>query len=618
MFPSLRAMAPSQVYNPSLDADKTDRIEKASSVATSLDTSTTTDTAVPRHPRPASAHGFGNQLSLDDVAPVDVQIRDLSITVDTSPSVLEPATYPSLVKNALRARTAASSKPDPSSHIKPLLTSVSASLQPGTLTAILGGSGSGKTTLLNTVSSRMSSSRLSQTGSILFDNQPSIHQVRSAYVTQADILLPTLTARETLQYSADLRLPPPCTAEDRARLVDEIIMELGLKEAAGTRVGTSLHRGLSGGEKRRVSLGVQMLANPSVLFLDEPTTGLDASSAFHLVRTLKNLAAKGRTVVVTIHQPRSEIWGLFDNLILLSRGSPVYSGAMSECLPWFETLGLPMPPFVNPAEFVVDLAAVDSRSPELEAESMARVERLRRAWAKESAARFRPLAAAAAATNNGRGLFTTRNRHGISFTRQLLVMTSRTFKTTYRDPMGMAAAIIQAIIMGLCTGYIFYDLGRDQAGIRSRQGFMYATAGLEGYLFLIFEVYRLTMDLPVFDREHSEGCATALPFLLSRRLARLATEDLPVPILFSVTSYWIAGLDADPARFMTHLAIVLINQYIAVTSAMCFVTASRHFAGASLISNLVYTLQTYACGFFIQSNTIAVWLRWLKYLTYTV
>lgn len=197
-------------------------------------------------------------------------------------------------------------------------------------------------------------------------------------------------------------------------------------------------------------------------------------------------------------------------------------------------------------------------------------------------------------------------------------MTSRTLKTTYRDPMGMLAAIMQAVIMGLAAGYIFFDLGRDQAGIRSREGFMYTTAALEGYLFLVFEVYRLTIDMPIFDREHSEGCATALPFLLSRRIARFVTEDLPVPIIYSAISYWMAGLNPDPNRFLTYFGIALINQYIAVTCAMCCVTASRHFAGASLIANLAYTLQSFACGYFIQTDTIMVWLRWIKYLTYTV
>lgn len=591
-----------------LDMDKTDKIDRASSVATSMDIPAGGPNA------PNLSLGVGNHLSLDDVAPVDVQIRNLDVTVDTSPSVLEPATYPALLKDRLgRSKTG----PEPASYTKDLLSSVSASLAPGTLTAILGGSGSGKTTLLNTVSSRIASSRLSQSGSILFNSQPNIEAIRSAYVTQTDILLPTLTARETLQYSADLRLPPPSTSAERQRVVEEVIMELGLKEAADTRVGSTIHRGLSGGEKRRVSIGVQMLANPSVLFLDEPTTGLDASSAFQLVRTLKNLAAKGRTVIVTIHQPRSEIWGLFDNLILLSRGSPVYSGPVTDCLPWFDGQGFRMPPFVNPAEHLVDLAAVDNRTPELEAESLARVEQLKGAWREENERRF-AMTEKGAETPTERGMMLRSHTNATSLTRQMRVMTSRTLKTTYRDPMGMMAAIMQAVIMGLCTGYIFYQLGRDQAGIRSRQGFLYTTSALEGYLFLVFEVYRLTQEIGVFDREHSEGCATALPFLVSRRFARFITEDFPVPLIFAVISYWMAGLDQAPSRFLTYFGIVLLNHYIAVTCAMCCVTASRNFPGASLIANLAYTLQSMACGYFIQSNSIAIWLRWLKYLTYTV
>lgn len=594
-----------------VDMDRIDKMERPESVATSMEVSNGPNLSY----GDASAwQAIGPQLSLDAVDPVDVQIRQLSVTVDTSPSILDPghmkASLLSWRNQGLCAR--------PPSYVKPLLTSVSASLSPGTLTAIMGGSGSGKTTLLNTISARISSSRLQQSGSILFNSQPGIHTIRSAYVTQTDILVPTLTAKETLQYSADLRLPPSSTPTDRTSVVSEVIRELGLKDAADTQVGSTNHRGLSGGEKRRVSIGVQMLANPSVLFLDEPTTGLDASSAFQLVQTLKTLAAKGRTVVLTIHQPRSEIWALFDNIILLSRGSTVYSGPLSDCIPWFEGQGFPMPAFVNPADYLVDLAAIDNRTPELEEETKGRVERLRLAWTEVSNKQFSTDHPTSRDMNlNGRTRL-AEVKHNASFTRQLRVMTFRALKTTYRDPMGMAAALMQAVVMGLCTGYIFFDLNRDQSGIRSRQGFMYTTAALEGYLFLSLEVYRLTQDLPLFDREQSEGCVTALPFLISRRLARFVTEDLPVPILFSVISYWMAGLDRDAGRFMTYFAITLVNQYIAVTCAMCCVTASRHFAGASLIANMAYTMQSFACGYFIQSNTIAVWLRWLKYLTYTV
>lgn len=549
--------------------------------------------------------GTAGALSLDDVDAVDLKIRDLAVNVDTAPTWLEPATYPELMAN----------KFDTAPKIKTLLRNVSADLRPGTLTAIIGGSGSGKTTLLNTVAERVNSSRLAESGNVTFNGKPGVHSVRHAYVMQQDILLPTLTVRETLQYSADLRLPSTVSLHDRRQVVDEVIRELGLKECADTRIGNSQHRGCSGGEKRRVSIGVQMLANPGILFLDEPTTGLDATSAFQLVRTLKMLAQKGRTVITTIHQPRSEIWDLFDNLIVLTKGSPVYSGSIPACLPWFSSLGFQLPAFVNPAEFIIDIAAVDNRTSDLEEESTARVARLKEAWNAESLQRFRPIDHTAD-TNENEGVARARRHAG--FLRQVKVLTDRTLKVTYRDPLGMAASIFEAIFMGIICGYMFYDLGRDEAGIRSRQGGLYTAAGLQGYLILIFEVYRMTIDIPTFDRESSENCVDALPFILSRRIARLPTEDFPVPFLFSILVYFMAGFEREVQRFFIFFAITILNHYIAVTCAVTCVAAVRHFAGASLIANLVYTLQSMACGMFIQSESIPVYVRWLKWITYCV
>ncbi|OAQ66072.1 ABC transporter [Pochonia chlamydosporia 170] len=549
-----------------------------------------------------SISGAGN-LSLDDVASVDVQIRDLSVSVNTAPSWLEPTTYQDLF--------AAKFKTTPC--IKDLLKSVAADLQPGTLTAIIGGSGSGKTTLLNTMAERITSSRLKQSGLVTFNRQTGVHNIRHAYVMQQDILLPTLTVRETLHYSAALRLPSSTSAEDRHRVVEEVIRELGLKECANTRIGNSQHRGCSGGEKRRVSIGVQLLANPSVLFLDEPTTGLDATSAFQLVRTLKALAQKGRTVITTIHQPRSEIWNLFDNLVVLSKGGPVYAGSIPDCLPWFKTHGFSLPPFVNPAEYIIDITAVDNRTPELEAETSARVDSLKSAWEEESARRYPPLLEIV--DNRHRKQDNVAKTHA-SFTRQLRVLTDRTLKVTYRDPLGMAAAIIEAVLMGIVTGYIFFDLGRDQAGIRSREGGLYTAAGLQGYLILLFEVYRMTIDIPTFDRESSDNCVDALPYVLSRRLARFPTEDLPVPFLFSVLVYFMAGFERSVSKFFIFFTITLANHYVSVCCAMTCVVAVRHFAGASLIANLAYTIQSIACGMFVQVNTIPVYVRWLKWTAY--
>ncbi|KAK2595270.1 hypothetical protein QQS21_006985 [Conoideocrella luteorostrata] len=549
-----------------------------------------------------SLSGAGN-LSLDDVAIVDVRLRDLSVSINTAPSWLEPATYPDLF--AAKLKTAP--------RVKDLLHSVAADIQPGTLTAIIGGSGSGKTTLLNTMAERITSSRLYQKGVATFNGQTGVHNVRHAYVMQQDILLPTLTVRETLHYSAALRLPSTTSKENRHRVVEEVIRELGLKECADTRIGNSQHRGCSGGEKRRVSIGVQLLANPSVLFLDEPTTGLDATSAFQLVRTLKALAQKGRTVITTIHQPRSEIWDLFDNLVVLSKGSPVYAGSIPDCLPWFKGQGFPLSPFVNPAEFIIDITAVDNRTPELEQETSARVDGLKAAWKDESARRYLPLAEVIDRRHRKQKPLVKTHA---GFLRQLRVVTDRTLKVTYRDPLGMTASIVEAILMGIVTGYIFFDLGRDQAGIRSRQGGLYTASGLQGYLVLLFEVYRMTIDIPTFDRESSDNCVNALPYVLSRRLARLPTEDLPVPFLFSVLVYFMSGFERTVSKFFIFFAITVLNHYVAVTCAMTCVVAVRHFAGASLIANLAYTVQSIACGMFVQVNTIPVYVRWLKWTAY--
>ncbi|KAI1849617.1 hypothetical protein JX266_004566 [Neoarthrinium moseri] len=578
-----------------LDVEK---VEPASSIATSMDNG-------PHGREERASLPVGSHLSLDDVEPVDVQLRDLTVKVDTSPSILDPATFTGLFRKS-------SSGPS----TKTLLSSINASLLPGTLTAILGGSGSGKTTLLNTIAERMNSGRLSQSGSATFNGREGVRTARHAYVMQQDILLPTLTVRETLRYSAELRLPSSVSHEERLRVVEEVILELGLKECADTRIGNSQHRGCSGGEKRRTSIGVQLLANPSILFLDEPTTGLDATSAHQLVKTLKSLAQKGRTIITTIHQPRSEIWDLFDNLVILSRGKPVFSGPLRECSPWFSNLGFELPPFVNPAEFYIDHAAIDNRTPELEAESTQRVEGLATAWQEETPKRFAAIPSSKASEPENGAKKQLHDQHA-GFFRQLRVLTDRTLKVTIRDPMGMAGSVGEAILMAIITGYIFYALARDQPGIRSRQGALYTSVGLQGYLYLMFETYRLTIDIPTFDREHSEGCVTALPFMLSRRIARLLTEDIPVPFLYSVIYYFMVGFDRDVEKFFTFFSIILLNHYIAVTLAMTSVAAVRHFPGASLIGNLTYTLQSMACGYFVQSNTIPIYVRWLKYVTYT-
>jgi ABC-type multidrug transport system ATPase subunit len=191
-----------------------------------------------------------------------VRIRNLSVTLDDSPS--GPA---ALVAGLARRRKRGELPTSPASHVKTILDHVSADMPSGSLTAIIGGSGSGKTSMLNVMSRRMHGSRVAVTGTASFNHTHDFTSVRSAYVMQQDVLIPSLTVRETLQYSADLRLPSSVSSDERRRVVEEVILELGLKEAADTRIGNHAHKGCSGGEKRRTSIGVQVRRARRVLLL---------------------------------------------------------------------------------------------------------------------------------------------------------------------------------------------------------------------------------------------------------------------------------------------------------------------------------------------------------------
>jgi len=187
----------------------------------------------------------------------------------------------------------------------------------------------------------------------------SMSSIFPSKVQQFDFHLPALTVKETLQFHAKMRLPMNYSTYNRMSRVNQVIDQLGLNQCSNTRVGDELLKGISGGEKRRLSLGIQLLADPAVCLLDEPTTGLDAFTARHVVETLKDIASKGRTIIVSIHQPRYDVFALLDDVILLSRGYLIWSGPSHQMLSFFRSIGLNCPVLCNPADFILDISSID-------------------------------------------------------------------------------------------------------------------------------------------------------------------------------------------------------------------------------------------------------------------
>jgi ABC-type multidrug transport system ATPase subunit len=234
---------------------------------------------------------------------------------------------------------------------KRVLRGIYGCVKPGEMMAIMGSSGAGKTTCLDILAGKPKKGIV--TGNLYINNKtPTRAEFKkiTGYVDQEDSLLPTLTVYETLLCSALLRLPRSMSYEMKVRRVRDVLAELGIEHIANNRVGGSSSlssffsssgsggggdngsssRGLSGGERRRVSIALETIPSPSLLYLDEPTSGLDSYNAFSVVYNLKKLAVNyGRTIVLSLHQPRSDIFNMFDRLLLLGEGGyMVYSGRL--------------------------------------------------------------------------------------------------------------------------------------------------------------------------------------------------------------------------------------------------------------------------------------------------
>uniref|UniRef100_A0A8C1XXG4 ATP-binding cassette, sub-family G (WHITE), member 2a n=1 Tax=Cyprinus carpio TaxID=7962 RepID=A0A8C1XXG4_CYPCA len=232
-------------------------------------------------------------------------------------------------------------------------------MRPG-LNAILGATGSGKSSFLDVLAARKDPAGLS--GEVLIDGapQPPNFKCLSGYVVQDDVVMGTLTVRENLRFSAALRLPKSIRQREKDEKVEKLIQELGLSKVADSRVGTQLIRGVSGGERKRTNIGMELIIDPPVLFLDEPTTGLDASTANSVLMLLKRMANSGRTIILSIHQPRYSIYRLFDSLTLLLGGRLVYHGPAQDALDYFSQIGYTCEPHNNPADFFLDVINGDS------------------------------------------------------------------------------------------------------------------------------------------------------------------------------------------------------------------------------------------------------------------
>ncbi|MCO5572772.1 hypothetical protein L7F22_026531 [Adiantum nelumboides] len=487
-------------------------------------------------------------------------------------------------------------------HSRVVLHGLTGYAEPGKILAIMGPSGSGKSTLLDALAGRLGR-RARMTGEITplnGSNKKGFTSGRSiAYVTQDDTLLGTLTVRETILYSANLRLPGSCAWPEKLELVEKTILEMGLSDSADTPVGNWHLRGLSGGEKRRLSIALEILTRPNLLFLDEPTSGLDSASAFFVTATLRRLARDGgRTLIASIHQPSSEVFALFDSLFLLSSGRTVYFGDRALASEHFSNAGYPCPPLRNPSDHY--LCAINSDFDKVKSSFSADLES---SYPLEQISSthmtnilvdaFATSKFAHAARSKACDMLTQqrqeRTKHGgdacktpnASFIAQTRALTQRSFVNMRRDVGYYWLRLVIYIMLTTCIGSIYFRVGTEYQSIMARASCMSYVTGFLTFMS-IGGFPSFVEDMKVFSREHLNGHYGVVPFVLANFLSSLPFLSL-IAVVSSAICYFLVELHPGFSHFAYFILCLL---------ACLSVVESLMMAVASVVPNFLMGIIT--------------------------
>ncbi|KAI3993447.1 hypothetical protein MKX01_002460 [Papaver californicum] len=500
---------------------------------------------------------------------------------------------------------------------KVLLNDISGAAREGEIFAVLGASGSGKSTLIDALAGRIEKRSLK--GSLMLNDE--------ALNTRLLKCLRLMLCKRIYSYRSELRLPCLLSKSKKKARVQALIDQLGLQDAAKTIIGDESHRGVSGGERRRVSIGINIIHDPVILFLDEPTSGLDSTSALTVVKTLQRIAQSGSIVIMSIHQPTYRILGLLDRLTFLSRGQIVYSGTPTDLSRFFSELGHPISENENPAEFALDLINEYEGS---EGGTKCSID-LYKSWqnmkypGNSDSGKCSLSLRDAIRTSISRGKLASSSASNHSsptsmistsvnpFWVEFFVLTKRSLKNSSRMLEVLGARLVPMILTCLVIASIFWQLDISSKGAQERLGC---------FGFLIVIAYFSCGDaLPLLFQERCILCRETAydAYRYSSYVLSKTVTEMPSLIILSlaitITTFWAVGLAGGFHGYLFFFVTILAS-FWAGSSLIAFISAVvPHIMLGYAIVLLSLGFFFLFSGVFINRDRIPWYWIWLHYLS---
>lgn len=494
---------------------------------------------------------------------------------------------------------------------KPLkiLKSISGFANSGQMLAILGESGSGKTSLISILSGRMSAQKNVKISGKVKLNSISIRDIDyslySSYLPQQNIYFSYLTPREALMFAATLKIQLP--KKKIKKRVEKILRILKIDNVADTIIGDELVRGLSGGEKKRVCIAIELVSSPSVILMDEPVSGLDSYTAEIVIGLLRELANKGKMIIVSIHQPSDLLYSKFDRLIFMQEGNIVYQGSRMDCPKYFEEIGLECPKHLNAGEFIVKQIHIVDRKCYTDRE-VSMMKTLNDTYKLKYLTNDMNIVQKEKVNPN-------LMKYRAGFFTQFAELTKRGFRAFVRNPLALLFKIANTIVFGTLVALLFWDLDTDSVGINNRAGLLQCGVFNSLYFPIFVGTFLIPLERDIIHKEYRDKIYSIEAYILSKLIV-----ELPMNIFFAVglnsIVYYTTDLNTTESdKFFMAILILLLCQINGVTIGLISGGLSSSVIMSSFVGPTFSTPLIFFSGFFSDIESIPKVTRWVKYIS---